>query len=279
MTAESQNRNLETTASRSGPQSVGRILSILEFLASTDAGATLSQLAVSASAPKTSLVGLLAGLTEEGCLRRDESGRYYLGPRFITLAMRAVSGREFLKLVHPTLSALSRQTGETAVIAALNPEGDMVTYLDKVESTNSIRYSVPLGENRELYCTVGGKLLLAFFETDQLETYLRSHHRKRFTDTTLTGKAEIMAEIKKIRREGIARTSDEQVQGSSGLAGPIYSNTGDVIAAISIAGPSERMRANAVQNEQFVLRAAEECTKVTGGIALEASLPGPGRTN
>ncbi|MDF2368473.1 IclR family transcriptional regulator, partial [Sneathiella sp.] len=260
-----------TTASRSGPQSVGRIFSILEFLASTDAGATLSQLAVSASAPKTSLVGLLAGLTEEGCLRRGEAGRYYLGSRFITLAMRAVSGREFLKLVHPALADLARETGETAVIAALNHEGDMVTYLDKVESTNSIRYSVPIGENRELYCTVGGKLLLAFFEAERLENYLRSHRRKRYTETTLTGKSEIMAALKKIRREGIARTSDEQIQGSSGLAGPIYSSTGEVIAAILIAGPSERMRANASQNEQLVIQAAKECTMATGGVSIDST--------
>ncbi|WP_288902944.1 IclR family transcriptional regulator [uncultured Sneathiella sp.] len=273
MATDGQNRKPEKPASRGGPQSVGRIFSILESLASMDTGATLSQLAISASAPKTSLVGLLAGLTEEGCVSRDENGRYYLGPRFITLAMRAVSGREFLKLARPTLVDLARETGETAVIAALNHEGDMVTYLDKVESTNSIRYSVPIGENRELYCTVGGKLLLAFFESERLETYLRSHKRKRYTETTLTGKSEIKAALEKIRQEGIARTSDEQVHGSSGLAGPIYSNTGEVIAAILIAGPSERMRANAAQNEKLVIRAAKECTVATGGVPIDSTLP------
>lgn len=278
MTQENRNKKFATAASRSGPQSVGRIFSILEFLASTDAGATLSQLAISASAPKTSLVGLLAGLIEEECLRRDESGRYYLGPRFMTLAMRAVSGRDFLKLARPALTDLSRKTGETAVIAALSHEDNMVTYLDKVESANSIRYSVTVGEVRELYCTVGGKLLLAFFEPERLETYLRSHRRKRYTDTTLTGKAEIMAELEKIRQEGIARTSDEQVQGSSGLAGPIYSNTGEIIAALLIAGPSERMRANAARNEQLVIEAAKECTKATGGIALDSSLKTQGES-
>ena len=273
MASDSPNRKSAKPASRGGPQSVGRIFSILESLASMEAGATLSQLAISASAPKTSLVGLLAGLTDEGCLSRDENGRYYLGPRFITLAMRAVSGREFLKLIRPTLVDLARETGETAVIAALNHEGDMVTYLDKVESTNSIRYSVPIGENRELYCTVGGKLLLAYFESEQLQNYLRSHRRKRYTDTTLTGKPEILAALEKIRQEGIARTSNEQVQGSSGLAAPIYSDNGEVIAAILIAGPSERMHANAAQNERLIIQAAEECTRITGGIPIDVSLP------
>ena len=72
---------------RGGPQSVGRILAILESLTTARGGATLSELAVNTGAPKTSLVGLLAGLTAEGCLRREATGRYVLGPRFLSLAL------------------------------------------------------------------------------------------------------------------------------------------------------------------------------------------------
>ena len=71
---------------RSGPQSVRRIVLILEALCDADDGATLSELAACLGAPKTSLVELLAGLTAEGCLERDTAGRYHLGSRFISLA-------------------------------------------------------------------------------------------------------------------------------------------------------------------------------------------------
>ncbi|MDP6346530.1 MAG: helix-turn-helix domain-containing protein [Alphaproteobacteria bacterium] len=74
---------------RGGPQSVRRILSILESLDGARDGASLADLAGAIGAPKTSLVGLLAGLTAEDCLVRDEAGRYTLGPRFLSLAMRA----------------------------------------------------------------------------------------------------------------------------------------------------------------------------------------------
>jgi len=169
---------------RSGPQSVGRIFSILDAIAGSRTGATLSELAVIAGAPKTSLVGLLAGLTAEGCLFREASGRYSLGPRVHSLAMTAMVGRELVMLARPILHRLVEATGETAVIGTLAPDADLAVYLDKVESSNPIRYAVTVGERRELHCTAIGKALLAQFEPGRLKKYLRSGVRKRFTAQT-----------------------------------------------------------------------------------------------
>ncbi len=256
-------------AGRGGPQSVGRIFAMLEALASSGNGATLSDLALNTGAPKTSLVGLLAGLTAEGCLARDETGRYFLGPRFLSLATRAIAGRELLVLARPVLAKLVQATGETAVIGALAPDADLAIYLDKVESQNPIRYAVTVGERRELYCTALGKILLAHFPADRLRRYLRTNKRQQFTATTITDAVALDTELANIRRDGVARTYDERITGASGLAAPIFTNDGSVTAAVLIAGPSERMRANAAHNEHLVKQAAAECSLAMGGI------PGP----
>jgi len=252
---------------RAGPQSVGRIFSILDSIAGRRAGATLSELAVIAGAPKTSLVGLLAGLTAENCLVRDGSGRYGLGPRIHSLAMQAMAGRELFMLARPILIRLVEATGETAVIGALAPDADLAMYLDKVESANPIRYAVTVGERRDLYCTAVGKALLAHFEPARLKQYLKSSPRERFTSTTITSTTDLIAELSRIRREGIARTNGERVRGASGLAAPIFGSDGTVVAALLIAGPSERMRANTKSNERFLKNAAAECTRLAGGNA------------
>jgi IclR family acetate operon transcriptional repressor len=252
---------------RAGPQSVGRIFSILDSIASSRAGATLSELAVIAGAPKTSLVGLLAGLSAERCLVRDESGRYGLGPRIHSLAMQAMAGRELFMLARPILIRLVEATGETAVIGALAPDADLAIYLDKVESSNPIRYAVTVGERRDLHCTAMGKALLAHFEPARLKRYLKAGPRERFTATTITSAADLHAELSRIRQGGIARTNGERVRGASGLAAPIFGNDGAVVAALLIAGPSERMRANAKSNERFLKNAAVECTRLAGGTA------------
>lgn len=262
-TIESSSGNSPT--GRAAPQSVGRIFAILDLLAEGQAGATLSELALGAGAPKTSLVGLLAGLTEEGIVRRDETGRYHLGPAFISLAMRTVAGRELVTLARPFLSELVALTGETSVIGTLATDPHWLVYLDKQESPNPIRYAVDVGEQRELYCTALGKLLLAYFDDAALKNYLKHTTRKRFTATTLTAAAELGAELEAIRAQGMSRTRDERISGASGLAAPVTSGDGKVIAGLLIAGPSERMKKHAKKNEKHLRDVAAELTRVLGG--------------
>jgi IclR family transcriptional regulator, acetate operon repressor len=262
---------------RAGPQSVGRIFGILDCIAAERSGATLSELARITGSPKTSLVGLLAGLTAEGCLVRDTSGRYALGPRVHSLATQAMAGREFVMLARPVLQSLVEATGETAVIGALAPDAELAVYLDKVESSNPIRYTVTVGERRELYCTAMGKALLAGFEPARLRRYLKATPRRRWTETTITSAADLLAEAARVRRDGIARTNGERVGGASGLGAPVFAGDGSVVAALLMAGPSERMRANQRRNEALLLQAAAECSRLAGGghPARAAKAPAP----
>lgn len=269
-------------AGRGGPQSVGRIFAILDLLAEARDGATLSELAVKTTAPKTSLVGLLSGLTLEGCLVRNEEGRYYLGPRFVALAMRATPGRELIATARPVLVGLVEASGETAVLGVLAPDAEVAIYLDKVESENPIRYAVSVGKRQELYCSAAGKILLAFFTSERRENYLKSYVREKFTAATIIGAAELQREVSQIRREGVAYSVDEGVSGASGVGAAIYAADGSVVASLSIAGPTERMRQNRAENVRLIKAAAANCTKRIGGTLAtgqEATSPfetGPG---
>ena len=80
--------------------------------------------------------------------------------------MRAMAGRELAALARPILVGLVEATGETAVLGALAPDADLAIYLDKVESANSIRYAVTVGE-RELYCTA----------MERMRANVKSHER------------------------------------------------------------------------------------------------------
>jgi len=264
------NKNIQdapasTTAARGGPQSVGRIFAILDVLSASPKGESLSELAVRTNAPKSSLVGLLTGLTDEKCLVRDEAGRYSLGPRFISLAMRAVSGRELTKLMRPAMEKLVELTGETAVLGALTEDTKLAIYLDRVESNNPIRYAVAVGERRELHCTAIGKVLLAHFPSDQIEQHFKSLKPEIFTDKTVTNSDQMRQAISRILEEGLAITSDERILGASGVAAPIYGSDGEVIAAIAVAGPTDRFLANVSLHKKFVREAAAECTRLAGG--------------
>ncbi len=255
---------------RVGPQSVGRIFAILDSVAGARAGATLSELARITDSPKTSLVGLLGGLTAEGCLVRDEAGRYFIGSRIHTLAMHALAGRQLSELVRPVLVALSEATGETVVLCGLAEDEDVAVYLDKVESASPIRYAVTVGERRELYCTAMGRMLLAYFEPARLKAYLKATPRKKFTPHTITGVEALQAEIARVRKEGISRSVEERIPGAAALAAPVLGPDGGIVAALMLAGPVTRMLAKVEENETLLIQAAAECTRMAGGAPAAA---------
>lgn len=260
--AMSSSKRETAAAPRDGPQSVGRILGILEWLADHREGATLAELAAAVAAPKTSLLGLLGGLVSEGGVHRDDTGRYRLGQRTLALAVRAVSGQDLTTLARPVMQALVDRTGETAALGTIAPDAEMAVYVAKVESANPVRYAVAVGERRELYCTAVGKALLAYFDRKRLARYLKEQPRRQYTSTTLTRDTDLLRELEQIRRTGIAMTHDERFAGASGMAAPVVSRDGTVVAALLVAGPSNRMRANATSIEESLRAAASECSRL-----------------
>jgi DNA-binding IclR family transcriptional regulator len=250
------------------------VIAILEHVVSRPDGATLTELAAHTGAPKTSLVGLCKALVAEDCLRRNASGRYQAGQRIFALAMRATDGRELIELARPWLLELSRITGETAVLGAMAPDDDVVVYLDKMESSQPIRYAVNVGERRELYCTALGKTLLAHFPAERLDRYLSTRPLVRYTDSTLCEAPQLHAELDRIRTQGIGHNRGERVRDADGVAAAVFGADGRPVAGLLIAGPARRMEAHLKRNEAAVRRAAAALTRALGGSVAER-LPRP----
>ena len=249
------------------PQSVDRIFAVLDHLVAERGGASLAGIARQVGAPKTSMVGLLAGMLQGGYLARDAQGRYTLGPRMLSLAMRVTGGAELTVLARPVLVELVEKTGETALLGALAPDGDVSMYVDKVESANPVRYTVSLGERRELYSSAIGKLLLAHMEPAMRERYLRTVKLQPFTPNTITSVRRLRAELEAIVREGISRTDSERVAGASALAVPVPAGPGELVVGITLAGPSERVRRNRAALEQHLREAGRRLTELVSGRA------------
>ncbi len=245
---------------RSSPQSVDRTFSIIDALATSRDGMGLSELARAVAAPKTSLVGLLAGMVEGDFLQREPHGQYRLGPRMYALSMRVVGRLNLAVIARPILEWLQEETGETALLGALAPGGDMAMYIDKVESRSALRYTVSLGEQRELYCTSIGKLLLSYMPDAARKRYLDTHPLRPFTEATTVDRKALCKEIAESREAGFFRTHGERVEGASALAVPVFGFQGEVPFGLVVAGPSERMD----RNEALHMASLQEAAKRLG---------------
>ena len=223
-------------------RAAGRVVDILELLATTRDGFALKDLSRRLSTPKSSLLPLLRTLTARGYLEHVRAGEYQLGTRALDLGRGSATHREVPELARPALAALMRRTGETVFLARLSSDGAAVVYVDKVESEQLIRYSSGVGDRRPLHATSSGRAILAFLDAERREELLRSLRLERYTDQTVSTLTELRSALAQIRRTGVSVNVGEVEAGASGISAPVFDRHGDVIAACTVGGPTERVR-------------------------------------
>jgi len=158
--------------------------------------------------PKSSLLGLLRALTQHRYLQH-ESNNYTLGPSAHRLAMAIIPNLSLPQVARPIMRDLAVETGETVVLTVLDAELRRAVYVDKAESASSIRYTVPIGTSRPLYCSSAGRILLAFQSPQWILNYLSTAPFKKLTDNTVTDVEELKSIIMQAKRDGYATTYGE----------------------------------------------------------------------
>ena len=121
-----------------GTRTVERALTLLAAVAQD--GGTLSQLARAAELSPSTASRLLATLSSQELVRRDEHGQYHAGARLRQLAAASLRADPLHELAGPHLTALAAETGETANLAvAVAADRRRVVYLRQVASPKLVQ--------------------------------------------------------------------------------------------------------------------------------------------
>jgi len=251
-----------TEKENGGPRSLARLLGLFDALARSPDGLSLADLNVALESPKSSLLNLLRPLVSEGYLFHDGS-RYRLGPAIFRLAANIMSVWNFSKVLHPHLEDLANRCYETVYLGILDRDHGVITYVDVIESAKSVRYAIPVGTRRPLYCTAAGRLLLAHADEEWREEYLRTIKLKRRTPKTIASKRELRIELENVLRQGYSISIGELIPESAGIAAPIIGTDGNVVAALAIGAPSERFEQNLPMLRKMLLSVA---ARASGGL-------------
>jgi DNA-binding IclR family transcriptional regulator len=131
------------------------------------------------------------------------------------------------------------ETGETAHLCVLVDHE--ILYLDKVESPKTIRIASSIGGRNPAYCSAVGKALLAALPETELDSMLRRHKLVAFTRNTIVTPAQFKAVLQQVRVNGYAVDNEEREEGLRCIAAPIRDHSGEIIAAMSVAGPAFRL--------------------------------------
>jgi IclR family transcriptional regulator, acetate operon repressor len=243
----------------SGPRSLTRLLGIFDVLAKAPDGMSLAELNVILESPKSSLLNLLRPLVAEGYLMHDV-GRYRLGPSIFRLSAGVMAAWNFSKMLRPFLVELSKSTNETVYIGVLDVEHKEITYVDVIESEQSVRYAMHVGRRTPLYCTAAGRVLLAHAPENFVTDYMKTVKLERRTPQTIATKKALRDELDHILETGLSVSRGELLPDSAGVSSPIFGPNGNVIAAMAIGAPLERFDRERPQLEAHMVRMAQRAS-------------------
>jgi len=248
-----------------GPRSLQRMLGIFDQIARSPDGLSLAELNGRLKSPKSSLLTLLRPLVVSGYLAHL-NGRYSLGNEIFALATNIISARKFGAVVRSLMLEAQKQCPETVILAVVDHAAQTVIYSDVLESPQLIRYSVAAGASRPLFTSAAGQLLLAYQDEKWRDRYLRTVKLNPLTKRTIVDVSQLRKKLDLIRRTGLSISISEAIEGATGAAAPIFGSDGSVLAALLIAGPTERHAREGRKWSEVVRDFAEQASRAVGFV-------------
>lgn len=219
-------------------KSLYKALSLLDFFTSECPERGVSELAELTGMYKSTVHNFLSTFEKRGFIDKDhKTGKYRLGIKILQLYNVLYTTSDLRNTVRAVMESLGRQTGECVYFAL--PAGKEIIYLDAYYPPGMVSARSIIGIKAPLYCTGVGKAILAFMPDGSAEA-LAENNFTRFTPNTITDIDLLTLEIARIRKLGYAIDNMEHEHGIKCVAVPIKNINNDVIASMSLSGPSPR---------------------------------------
>ena len=214
---------------------------------------------------KSTVSRILSTLQVEGLVSQNpETSKYRLGLGLISMAGVALGRVDVRGLAQPKLVELAKRTEETVNLTVL--DGDECVNVDREASPKPIRYVGWIGRRTPLHCTASGKVILAYLPADDRRTLLRTPLQE-FTDHTITDMEAFERSLEIVRQQGHAMVQEEFEVGFSAIAAPVFNVDGEVVATVSISGPSFRLDEGKMSSFIGALHAATESISASMGYS------------
>lgn len=219
-------------------QSVDRAITVLEILARTgESGVT--EIAAELGVHKSTAFRLVAALDRRGLVEQNaDRGKYRLGVGILRLAGATTARLDVVQEARPICQQLAVDAGETVNIAVLSDGAAL--YLDQVAGSSALQPHNWVGQRIPLHATSNGKILLSGLDDAEVSAQV-GRSLRRYTSATITSLKGLRAELATVREQGYAVAVDELEIGLTAVAAPIRGVHGEVLASLSVSGPTFRL--------------------------------------
>ncbi len=203
----------------------------------TDRG--VSEIAQATGLHKATAHRIMMTLLNGGFLERAPDGeKFRLGIRVLELGLGALRGLDLRRAAFPYMQQLVDRFNETCDLGIY--DRGMVLYVEVVHSEHSLTIAARVGRRLPAYCTASGRVFLAHLPPEMVEPVLTAP-MPPCTARTVTSPARLREELEVTRRRGYSLDDEEFERGIRAVSAPIRNVDGNVIAALSMPGPINRM--------------------------------------
>jgi len=214
---------------------------------------------------KNNIFRLLATLESRNFIEQNHStGNYRLGLKNLEMGHTCSRHLGLRRLARPVLEALTAALQETSAINIMR--GTSIISLDAVETPLPVRVVTRLGVWLPLHCTAPGKVFLAGMPERERKQQLPKD-LQRFTPVTITDHRQLLEHLELVAARGYAMDDEELETGVRCVSAPVYDGSMQVVGAISVTGPANRLGDERLQAEiiPVIRRSAEELSRRMGG--------------
>jgi len=245
-------------------KSVRKALQIFELFTIDTPELSISDLVRKLSMPKVSVYRFLRVLLKSSFITQDrQTKKYRLGIKIFELGSIVLRNFDLREVAFPLIVELSKRSGETVHLGVL--DNQQVVSIEGVESDQSLRISLPVGKRVYLHSTGIGKAILAFLTDQEIQEIVRQKGLLRFTNNTIIHFDQLMKEIQLIKKRGYAIDNEENEHGIRCVAAPIFDVNKQVVASISISGPSVRIPHSRIPElSSMVIETSQKISKAHG---------------
>ncbi|HEX9038323.1 MAG TPA: IclR family transcriptional regulator [Ktedonobacterales bacterium] len=247
---------------------VERAFRLLDLLATSEAGYSLSELARLLEMSKGSLHGLLKTLESGGVVEQDSERRYALGPRLYNLTQAYIRRSGLRRFALPAMRRLAALSGQTVFLGQIEPDGVRISErVDEPGGRAALRVSARRGDRVSLLAGAIGRAVLASWPRARREDYLRARTLPHFTARSITDPDAYLAAVEETARTGVGVDREEYLTGVNAVAAPIHGFDHQLLALVWIVGFSAYFDDAALTRAAGALR--EETQAISKALGAE----------
>ncbi|ELY43307.1 MULTISPECIES: IclR family transcriptional regulator [Natronorubrum] len=222
----------------SSVKSVDRLFEIIHVLDELN-GARVTEVATRLDMPKSTVHDHLSTMHQHEYVVK-EGNEYYLSLQFLRLGEHARWRKEAYRLTYDKVSRLAERTGERAQF--IIEEHGKGVYVHRETGEYGVKTNSDIGERVPLHATAAGKAILSALPVPYMEALLAELELEQFTEYTVTDVDELRTELEVAREQNYVFNEEEYTKGLTAVGVPVLEQSGAVLGAISLSGPTYRMQ-------------------------------------